>query len=57
MQYKALATALLLAWGGLATAGTLPQAWLAARQHDPDMAVAQAARQTGDARRQQARAL
>ena len=57
MQYKALATALLLAWGGLATAGTLPQAWQAARQHDPDMAVAQAARQTGDARRQQARAL
>ena len=57
MQYKALATALLLAWGGLATAGTLPQAWQAARQHDPDMAVAQGARQTGDARRQQARAL
>lgn len=49
--------AALLAWTGLATAGTLPQAWQAARQHDPDMAVAQAARQTGDARRQQARTL
>lgn len=57
MHIKPLGAALLLAWGGLATAGTLPQAWLAARQHDPDMAVAQAARQTGDARRQQARAL
>lgn len=57
MHIKALGAALLLAWGGLATAGTLPQAWHAARQHDPDMAVAQAARQTGDARRQQARAL
>jgi len=57
MHIKPLGAALLLAWGGLATAGTLPQAWQAARQHDPDMAVAQAARQTGDARRQQARAL
>lgn len=57
MHIKALGAALLLAWGGLATAGTLPAAWQAARQHDPDMAVAQAARQTGDARRQQARAL
>jgi len=54
---KALAAALLLACGGLASASTLQQAWLAARQHDPDMAVAQAARQTGDARRQQAAAL
>jgi outer membrane protein len=54
---KPLAAALLLACGGLASAGTLPQAWLAARQHDPDMAVAQAARQTGEARRQQATAL
>lgn len=54
---KTLAAAVLVAWGGLATAGTLQQAWQAARQHDPDMAVAQAARQTGDARRQQARAL
>ncbi|MDP3521833.1 MAG: TolC family protein [Hydrogenophaga sp.] len=57
MHIKPLGAALLLAWGGLATAGTLPQAWQAARQQDPDMAVAQAARQTGDARRQQARAL
>lgn len=57
MQFKALAAALLLAWGGLATAGTLAQAWQAARQHDPDIAVAQAARQTGEARREQARVL
>ena len=57
MQFKALATAWLLAWAGQASAGSLADAWLAARQHDPDMAVAQAARQTGDARRQQARAL
>jgi outer membrane protein len=57
MHIKPLGAALLLAWSSLASAGTLPQAWLAARQHDPDMAVAQAARQTGDARRQQARAL
>jgi len=54
---KTRTAALLLAWAGLSSAGTLPQAWQAARQHDPDMAVAQAARQTGDARRQQARAL
>jgi outer membrane protein len=57
MHLKSVSVAWLLLACGLATAGTLPQAWQAARQHDPDMAVAQAARQTGDARRQQARAL
>lgn len=57
MHIKTLGAALLLTWGGLATAGTLAQAWQAARQHDPDMAVAQAARQTGQARRQLAQTL
>lgn len=57
MHNTPLGAALLLAWAGLASAGNLPAAWQAARQHDPDMAVAQAARMTGDARRQQARAL
>ena len=57
MHLKSVSVAWLLLVSGLASAGSLSEAWLAARQHDPDMAVAQAARQTGDARRQQARAL
>ena len=57
MRLKALSFLWLLVASGLASAGSLSDAWQAARQHDPDMAVAQAARQTGDARRQQARAL
>ena len=57
MRLKAISLLWLLVASGQASAGSLSDAWQAARQHDPDMAVAQAARQTGDARRQQARAL
>ena len=57
MHLKALSLLWLLVASGLASAGSLSDAWQAARQHDPDMAVAQAARQTGEARRQQAGAL
>ena len=57
MRMKPLwATLLVLGLSG-AHAADLLQAWQAARQHDPDMAVALAAQQAGQTRRAQASAL
>ena len=57
MRIKPLWAALLALGITGAQAADLLQAWQAARQHDPDMAVAQAALQAGQARREQASAL
>lgn len=52
---KPLLGALVLAWGmGAAQAADLREAWLATRQHHPDMAAAAASSAAGEARRQQA---
>jgi len=58
MRMKALPTAALLALcvSG-AHAADLLQVWQAARAHDPQMAVAEAARAAGATQREQARAL
>jgi outer membrane protein len=57
MRMKPLWAALLALGLTGAHAADLLQAWQAARQHDPDMAVAQSALQAGQARRDQASAL
>ena len=57
MRMKPLWAALLALGLTVAHAADLLQAWQAARQHDPDMAVAQSALQAGQARRDQASAL
>lgn len=57
MRMKPLWAALLALGISGAHAADLLQAWQAARQHDPDMAVAQSALQAGQARRDQASAL
>ncbi len=57
MRMKPLWAALLALGITGAHAADLLQAWQAARQHDPEMAVAQAAQQAGQTRRDQASAL
>ena len=57
MRMKPLWAALLALGLTGAHAADLLQAWQAARQQDPDMAVAQSALQAGQARRDQASAL
>lgn len=55
---KQLAAALLLAWTAFsAQALDLEQAWQAAQQHDPELAVARAAHASADPQRRQAAAL
>lgn len=59
MRMKALSATLLVLVLGMsgAQAADLVEVWQAARQHDPQMAVAQADRAAGETRRDQARSL